>query len=59
MNTLKNKVLKKAIRFANDAKGDFAQNALILVLVVIVAIAALTDLGAQIVQTFNEVTAAL
>ena len=59
MNTLKNKVVRKAIQFANDTTGDFAQNALILVLVVIVAIAALTDLGAQIVATFNEVTAAL
>ena len=46
-------------KFVADQQGDFPQLALILVLVVVVAITALTDLGNQIVTTFQSVVGAM
>jgi hypothetical protein len=46
-------------KFVQDLRGDFPQLALILVLVVIVAITTLTDLGNEIVTTFQEVVGAM
>ena len=51
-------VLKVRI-FLADTRGDLVQDSLIWVLVAIVAISALTGLGAKIVNTLTTIAASL
>jgi len=50
---------EKLFAFVSDQRGDFVQQALFLVLVVVVAIAVLEALGVRIVDTFQQVLDAM
>ena len=50
---------EKILAFITDQRGDFVQQALFLVLVVVVAIAVLEALGVRIVDTFQQVLDAM
>ncbi len=50
---------EKMLAFVSDQRGDFVQQALFLVLVVVVAIAVLEALGVRIVDTFQQVLDAM
>jgi len=52
-------VKEKLISFITDKRGDFVQQALFLVLIVVVAIAVLEALGVRIVDTFQSVLDAM
>ena len=54
--------MKTFLKFRNflaDTRGDLVQDSLIWVLVAIVAISALTGLGAKIVNTLTTIAASL
>lgn len=59
-NRISNKFFQTLVRFISDRQGDeFAQKAVIVILVVVAGIAAFAAFGQKIVGLINQATAGL